>query len=211
MSRSRRWRGQGPRGHLPHPFRTMRPLPLRDSPSDHHHYYSQCRTIGHLPTHELCLSSPNAGALGTMMDEDSGPLLAPQSPSDGEAKLHCGQRQASRARGIREGFLEVATVLDWQKCPWTTTGLPARHLAGRPKVPQGPQGASVPVWRAAWARSGSSDLWRTRRSKPAQPGKGLRFPRYWDSNHDARWPQLGEELDTAWVSEVGGGGGPGAD
>lgn len=29
------------------------------------------------------------------------------------------------------------------------------------------------------------------------------MPRYWDSNHGARWPQLEEELDTAWVSEVG--------
>ncbi|CAM9276350.1 unnamed protein product [Rangifer tarandus platyrhynchus] len=34
------------------------------------------------------------------------------------------------------------------------------------------------------------------------------MPRYWDSNHGARWPQLEEELDTAWVSEVGGGSPP---
>jgi hypothetical protein len=64
----------GARGLLPHPFRTMRSLPLLDSPSDHHHYCSQYRTIRHLPAHELCLSSPGCLGLG---DSDGGGHSAP--------------------------------------------------------------------------------------------------------------------------------------
>lgn len=80
------------------------------------------------------------------MDEDTWPLLASQGPTDGEGWLRWGQCQASRARGIRKGFLEVELYgLGTSMCGRQQSFL-ARHLAGRSKVPHAPQGASVPVW-----------------------------------------------------------------
>lgn len=65
-----------------------------------------------------------------------------------------------------------------------------------------------PPWRAA--RSCSCDLWRTGAPLGAPaPGKRPEIhPHHWDSHHGWRRPQREEELDTAWVSEVGGGGRP---
>nr|XP_044613904.1 WAS/WASL-interacting protein family member 2-like [Equus asinus]XP_044613905.1 WAS/WASL-interacting protein family member 2-like [Equus asinus] len=93
-------------------------------------------------------------------------------------------------------------------------GFLRRHLDERPNLPQGPPCASVPVRPEPprpGARSCSLDLWRTRRSEPAQPGKGLRFPPIGIHITAHGGPQLWEELDTAWVSKVGGGGRPEAE
>lgn len=83
--------------------------PLRDSPSDHHHYSSQFRTIGHSATHELsvqpqCLSSA---------DNDGQAHGAPLMGGDG---LHWGQCEARRARGTESRVLEAASVLAWHEC-----------------------------------------------------------------------------------------------
>lgn len=98
MSRSRRWRGQGPRGLLPHPFRTMRPLPLRDSPSDHTIIALNAGQSGTCPLMNSCLSSPSARVLGTMMDEDPEPLLASKSPTDGEDQLSRGSLSSQQGQ-----------------------------------------------------------------------------------------------------------------
>lgn len=82
-------------------------------------------------------------------------------------------------RELREGLLEVATVLRQRQ------GVPARFPAACGPLASGGPG----LHRTAWERP---EL------------------RRWDSHHGARL-RLGEELDTAWVSEVGVGGCTGAD
>lgn len=159
MSRSRRWQGRGP-GPLPRPLRTMRPLPVRDSPADHHHYSSQCRATRHLPTHELC-----PAPMPEPWDSDGPgcwPLDISQGPTAGGRLPGGPQCRASRARGSRAGFPEVATVPSWHKCVWVT--VPAQSSGWETQGPPGPQGASVPVRPdPPWPGAGSSpgDLWRT--------------------------------------------------
>lgn len=79
------------------------------------------------------------------MDEDMGPLLPSQGPTDGGDSI-----EASRTRGFEGRVLEVATALAWHKCVRATAGREA----------QGPPGASGHFWARVTGvpLAGSSDL-----------------------------------------------------
>lgn len=62
--------------------------------------------------------------------------------------------EAHRARALREGFLEVATVLASHNSVSAARGFATGTSAPFP-------GASGPVWPPGLCRHGSSDLWRT--------------------------------------------------
>lgn len=80
------------------------------------------------------------------MDEDMVPLMG-----RGCAEVSV---EASRARALRKGFLEVAPVLASSGCV-CDRGFTLQTSARSP-------GTSVPVWLEPFDCSGSSDLWRTR-------------------------------------------------
>lgn len=64
------------------------------------------------------------------MDEDPEPCLPPRAPLMGKTSCPGGHCQASRVRTLREGFLEVVTVLLWHKYVWATTRLPGQTSGG---------------------------------------------------------------------------------
>lgn len=126
------------------------------------------------------------------MDEDTGPSLSSRPPLVGETGRTEVSVEAHRARALREGFLEVATVLASHNSVSAARGFATGTSARFP-------GASGPVWPeppapTAPLTSGGPGLNCAAWERPEL--------RHWDSHHGAGH-RLREELDTAWVSKVG--------
>ena len=73
------------------------------------------------------------------MDEDPEPLLASKSPTDGQDQLSRGSLSSPKP-SLREGFLEVVTVLVWHKYVWATTRLPGQTSGGEAQGSRGTSG-----------------------------------------------------------------------